>query len=194
MLLALFHTSLAPVGGRNNKKTLHEEIHIPTPTAQFSANLQSLFHLLVPDQAMVNDISRQLDEGEMRTPRYAPFVLSQLTLGPWRDPLPAHDRVVEDWADRAKAIRSIRRLPFQAYLFYQLRFIISGHLCSAWGAFGGIPSQFKALAAMRNLSVVEYSGYAVAYDLLMRNHIAQSSHQRRVDIDSPSLFRRRMKS
>ena len=95
---------------------------------------------------MVNDISRQLKEGEMRTSRYATFVLAQLQLGPWRAPLPSRDREVGDWADRMKALWSNRLLPCQDYLGYQLRFVTPGHLCSDWGAFGGIAPQFKSLS------------------------------------------------
>ena len=151
--------------------------------SHFSANLTGLSPLLAPDQAMVNDISRQLNEGETCTPHYTPFVLAQLHQEPWRSPLPAHDKVVDDWSDRMKSLRSIQPLPFQAYLFYQLRFIMAAHLCSAWETFGGISAQLNAISVMLNLSVVENSGFAVAYDLLMRKHIAHLARQRRVDVD-----------
>ena len=41
---------------------------------------------------------------------------------------------------------------------------------------------------MLNLAVADNSGVAIAYDMLMRNHIAQSARQRRADIDHAHLL------
>ena len=187
-LLSLFHTFPAPVRNPNNKKSLQEELRIPTLMKDFPAQLSGLSTLLAPDQAMVNDITRQLNEGESCVPRFYPFATAQLHSDPWRSPLPAHDRVVDDWADRMKALKSAQPLPFQAYLFYQIRFILAGHLCAAWGHFGGLSAQMNAIAITLNLSVIENSGVAISYDMLMRKHIAQLARQRHTDVDFASLL------
>ena len=187
-MLALFHTFPSPVRDKDNKKVPQEELRIPTLAKSPPSNLQRLSPLLALDQAMVNDISRHLVEGESRVPKYTPCVIAQFHLGPWKSPLPSHDRVVDGWADRANALRSPHPLPFQAYLFYQLRFIMAGHLFSACEAFGGLSAQYDDLAIMLNLPVVGQSGVDIDYDLLRRRHIAQLSRQRHAEIDFTALL------
>ena len=61
---------------RPNKETLRDGLRIPTLMSQFSEDLQSLSSLIASDQSMVNDVSRQLQEGDSRIPRFAPFVIA----------------------------------------------------------------------------------------------------------------------
>ena len=137
---------------------------------------------------MVDDISRQIQEGDSRIPRFDPFVIDQLRSEPWRSPIPAHDKIVEDWPDRMEAPKAPLPLPFQAYLFYQLRFILAAHLGSAWDRFGGFVDQLNSFAIMTNLSVTDNSGVAIAYDVLMRKNIAQIARRRSTDIDYAQLL------
>ena len=121
-------------------------------------------------------------------PRFGPLVISLLHMVPWSSPLPAHDRVVEDWEDWAKSIRPIRPLTIHAYRIYRIRFIIAGNLCSARGHLGGFPAQIDAIAVTLHLPAVRNSGVANAYDLLMRKCADQLARRRRSDVDIASLF------
>ena len=186
LILALFHTFPAQTRDGSNKKALLEELHIPTLTKSFTGDLMTLSPLLAPDQALVNEISRQLKEGENCVPRYTPFVTAQLHLEPFRSQF--HDNIVVDWADRMKSMRSAQPLPFQAYLLFQMRFILAGQICSAWSQFGGFSAQMNAHAVLLNIAISDNVGVAIAYDMQIRKHISHLARQRRNDVDYAQLL------
>ena len=89
--LALFRNYPAQPRDRNNKKFIREELCIPTLMKTLSGDLEDLSPIIAPDQALVDEITRQLQEGENCAPRFTPFVLAQLHIEPFPPPLPAHD-------------------------------------------------------------------------------------------------------
>ena len=91
--------------------------------------------------------------------------------------LSTRDKALEEWASRTAGIRSSQELPLQAYVLYSIRFIYAAHMVSAWANFGGIAAQFNALGVLPNLAAIENSGVAIAYDTLLRNHIAYLARQ-----------------
>ena len=187
LILALFHTYPVQVRDKTSKK-LQEELHIPTLMAKLTGDLSSLSPLIAPDQAIVNEITRQLQEGDSCVPRFKPFVLAQLHLEPFRSPSHIHDNITTDWADRMKSMRSAQPLPFQAYLLFQNRFIMAGQLCSAWEHFGGFAAQMNAQAVMLTIAVTDNVGVAIAYDMQIRKHIAHLARQRHTDVDFAHLL------
>ena len=82
---------------------------------------------------MVNEISRQIAEGELRHPAYIAFPIAHLQVGHWEPQLPAHDRAAEDWEKRMAGLPSCQSISFQAYIIYPVRFVFPAHMVSAWG-------------------------------------------------------------
>ena len=70
LILALFHTYTDQIRVKTNKK-LQEELHIPTLMAKLTGNLSFLSPLIAPGQAIVNEITRQLQDGDSCAPRFA---------------------------------------------------------------------------------------------------------------------------
>lgn len=172
-------------------KVLHEALRIPTLISKLTGGLMTLSPLIAPDQDLVNETTRQLQEGGACIPRFNPYVIDQLHLGPFRSPFPSHGNIVADWAERMKNMRPSQPLPFQAYLLYQSRFIMAGQICSAWEHFGGFSAQMNAQAAMLTLAETDNAGVAISYDLQIRKHIAHLARQRRADIDFDQLLSKR---
>ena len=177
-----------PSQAHTGKKAQYVECCIPKLMAQYSANLSQLSPLLSPDQAMVNDVIRQLSEGESCSPAYTPFVIANLAEDPWKPQLSTHDRPLEEWQTRMNTFRSSQPLSFQAYIYYSLRFILAAHLCSAWSEFGGVAAQFNLLAIIFNISIVENIGIAIAYDQAIRKYVPHLARQRRKDVDFSRLL------
>ena len=188
LFTALLNLFPPPVQAQQGRKGGFVECCIPRLLPDFSANLSGLASGLVPNQPMVNDISRQLAEGELCHPAYTAFPTAHLQDEPWKPDLSTHDRAAEDWKKRMTGLRSSQSISFQAYVLYSLRFIFSAHMVSAWEPFGGISAQLNALAVMLNISVVEHGGIAIDYDIAIRKHCAALARQRRSDIDYAHLL------
>ena len=188
LFTGLFRLFPPPAQTQPGKKSNFAECCIPRLLPKFTADISQLNDLLVPDQAMVNDISRQMAEGEMCHPSYLAFPTANLKEEPWKPALATHDRAAEDWKSRMAGLRSSQSISFQAYTLYLLRFIFSAHMVSAWDHFGGISAQLNSLAVLLNLSIVENSGVAIAYDIALRKHCATLARQRRSDIDFRRLL------
>ena len=171
-----------------NKKGQFVECCIPKLIQNFKADLSSLSQLITPDQLMVNDISRQLSEGEACHPAYIPFVTANMADEPWKPQLSTHDRSLGEWSSRMSSLKSSQSLSFQAYIFYSFRFILAAHMVDAWQHFGGFSAQINALAVLMNIAVVEHAGIAIAYDIALRKYLAQLARQRRTDIDFAHLL------
>ena len=87
-----------------------------------------------------------------------------------------------------KSLRPLHPIPLHAYLLYQIRFILAGNLCSAWERFGGLVDQMNALGLALNISATANAGISIAYDMLMRKHIAQLERHRQMDVDFAQLL------
>ena len=188
LFTALLNLFPPPIQSQQGKKGSFVECCIPRLLPEFSAHLAGLNSGLVPNQPMVNDISRQLADGELCHPSYTAFPTAHLQDDPWKPDLSTHDRAAEDWKKRMTGLRSSQFISFQAYILYSLRFILAAHMVSAWEPFGGISAQLNALAVTLNISVVENSGIAIDYDIAIRKHCAALARQRRSDIDFAHLL------
>ena len=183
LFTGLLHLFPPPAQTQPGKKGNFVECCIPRLLPKLSANLSRLNPLLVPDQVMVNEISRQLGEGDLCHPSYTAFPIAQLKDEPWKPALATHDRAAEEWKNRMTGMRSDQTISFQAYSLYLLRFIFAAHMVSAWEPFGGISAQLNAMAVFLNISIVENSGIAIAYDIAIRKHCATLARQRGSDIN-----------
>ena len=77
---------------------------------------------------MVNEISLQISEGDLRYPAYSAFPAARLQEEPWKPQLPTHDRAAGDWEKRMAGLRSSHALSSHAYILYFLRVIFPAHM------------------------------------------------------------------
>ena len=154
---------------------------------KFPDPMRRLPSMVAPDLAMVNDVSRQLLEGEMSSPSLHPRRLRSVAsraLGVTSpDPRQSSGRL----GGQDEIVTPNSTFAFQAYLFYHRRFISACLMCSDWGSLGGFPAQINEVAVRPNLSIAESSGVAIAYGVPMRIHISKLSRLRRTDIDYAHL-------
>ena len=137
LFTALFHAFPPPAQKQTGRKgECYAECITPKLLPLFKADISGISHLLAPDQAMVNEVSKQLAEGAACTPAYVPFVTANLADPPWKPQLSTHEKAGEDWNHRMHSLRSSQPLPFQSYLYYQIRFILAAHMAGAWSEFG----------------------------------------------------------
>ena len=139
---------------------------------------------------MVDEVPRQISDGERCHPAYIAFPTAHLQEESWKPQLPTHDRAAGDCKKRMAGIRSSQSISFQAYILYSFRFVLSAHMVSAWEPFGGISAQLNALPIALNLPIVENRGIAIDYDLAIRTHCATLARRRRSDIDFAHILSR----
>ena len=86
-------------------------------------------------------------------------------------------------------------LGFQAWIPYNIRFILAGDLASAWGTLGGVAMQLTHLGAVLNLAIAENATIAMAYDSKVRTYADELSkfRTREKDIINPLKEGRRIK-
>ena len=120
-----------------------EELTIPKEMKSWRLDLSSLTGLLAPGQEMVNFPTLEIEKAKQKRPAYHPYVTPDLSKEPWRPFYPAHAKAMDTW--RTLNISHKKPSPldfsFQAFVFYNLRFLLAGDLTGAWTPFGGISAQ-----------------------------------------------------
>ena len=150
--------------------------------SNFTATLSSIF---VPDQDMANSISLELARAAATVPSYSPYIIPQLSEKPWVVPTPDHASAIARWRENTRDNRRRVRqeISFQCWVTYQMRFIITAHLCKAFDPFGGIGPQFSHLAICLNIAIIESVATAMSYDRLVKIHLQAAARRRDVALD-----------
>ena len=118
----------------NAKDPSYEEVVIPTRLANFSVDFRGLTGLLKPNQDMANMISLELARGRSKVPAYTPFIVPKISEAPWPIASADHSAAVAKWKNNTRiAKRELfpDALPLQAWLLYQLRFLITAEMLGA---------------------------------------------------------------
>ena len=105
-------------------------------------------------------------------------------------PTPDHTNAIARWRENTRDNRRRVRqdISFQCWMTYQLRFVITAHLCKAFEPFGGIAAQFCHLAVCMNMSIVESVATAISYDRLVKIHLQATARRRDIAFDSASFL------
>ena len=93
-------------------------------------------------QEMANYISLELDRCRNKVPAYTPFIVQKVSASPWAVTSKDHMADVARWrtsARKAKREDNPQPIPMQAWLLYQMRFLIAADLAGAWLGFGAPP-------------------------------------------------------
>ena len=80
-------------------------------------------------------------------------------------------------------------LGFQAWIAYNLRFILSGDLDAAWGTFGGISMQLTHLGTGLNSEITENATIAMTYDAEIRTYSDELSKFRTREKEITNLLK-----
>ena len=125
---------------------------------------------------MANYISLELARGRSKVPDYTPFIVPDVSAPPWAIASNEHTAAVALWrtsARKAKRGDNPHPIPMQAWLLYQLRFLIAADVSGAWAGFGGLSDQLNHLAIVMNISITDSADVALSYDRLVREFLAE---------------------
>ena len=125
-----------------------------------------------------------------KVPAYTPFIVPDVSASPWAVTAKEHVAAVVRWrgnSRQAKRDENSTLKPMQAWLLYQIRFLIAADLAGAWSSFGGLAAQLNHLAIVMNISIVESASVALSYDRLVREFLAGRARSRH-EIAGPSFF------
>ena len=107
---------------------------------------------------------------------------------PWAIAAKEHQAAVTRWRASARQAKDLpQSIPTQAWLIYQLRFLIAADLAGAWLGFGGLAAQLNHLAIVMNISIVDSASVALSYDRLVREFLAERARSRR-EITGDTFF------
>ena len=168
----------------NEKNPAYEEIVLAAklgPNGNFMVDFRGLSAFLKPSQEMANFISQELARGMNKIPTYPPFIVPELSKTPWPVASQAHSAALTKWqssARQANRASDPQLVPFQAWLLYQLRFIMTAEVCGAWQLFGGLTAQLNHLSIVLHLSTVETMAVALSYDRLVKAFLAEKARAR----------------
>ena len=139
---------------------------------------------------MANYISSELARGVAKVPAYTPFIAPDVATAPWA--VTAKEHVAAVFRRRGNSRQHKKGgnstdIPIQAWLLYQLRFLVAADLAGAWSGFGGSAAQLSHLAIVMDISIVERASVALSYDRLSREFLAERDRPRR-EIAGPAFF------
>ena len=147
--------------------------------------LSKLSGLLAPGQEMVNHFTREMAKAEKKRPSFQPYVTPGLAQEPWRPFYPAHAKALGNW----KVLNSSHKKPsqmdlsFQAWAFYNLRFLRAGELAGAWAPFGGISAQLTHIGLILNMAVIENATIDMTYADHFREQASHLARLRATTVD-----------
>ena len=139
---------------------------------------------------MANYIRLELARGHNKVPAYTPFIAPEVSAAPWAVTSKEHTAAVTRWrgnARQAKREGNPQSIPMQAWLLYQLGFLIAADLAGTWSGFGGLASQLNHLSIVMKISIVESASVALSYDRLIREFLAERARSRH-EITGPNFF------
>ena len=105
---------------------------------------------------------------------------------------PPLQSALASWGARSKQARcsaTPQEVSLQAFRLYQLRFLIDGELCRAFGHFGGLASQLSHLGTVLSLSVAELIGISLSYRLVVNQKLQEKARHR---IPAPGPYAERL--
>ena len=162
---------------KNDEKPSFEEITIPVKLRKWAPSLENLKGLFLPDQDECNYFSLELAKGRCKKPPMVPYITADLHKNPWMPSQQAHTRSLESWKILQKTHKrpSNIEIGFQAWITYNIRFLLTGDLCGAWDTFGGLAAQLTHLGTVMNLAITENATIAQNYDNKIKTYAQELS-------------------
>ena len=163
---------------KNEDKPSYEEITIPAKLRGWAPSLQNIKGLLLPDQDECNYFSLEPAKGRCEKPPMVPYIAAELHKSPRMPSQEAHTRALDSWETLQKTHKrpSTVEMGFQAWIAYNLRFILTGDLCGAWDTFGGLSAQLAHQGAVMNLAITENATIAQTYDNKIKTYAQELSN------------------
>ena len=139
---------------------------------------------------MVNFFTMEIAKAKQKRSAYHPYVIPALSKDPWRPFYPAHAKALESWMtlNTSRKKPSPSGLNFQAFIFYNLRFLLAGDLAGFWAPFGDIAAQFAHLGLIFNMAVVENGAIATTYAKQFTEKASHLARQRTAAVDWASFL------
>ena len=163
----------------------YEEVIIPQNMERCAIDLSKLAGFLIQGRDVANVFSKEFYEASKKEPPYTPFVSPKLHEKPWVVPMQSHEKASNYWGGSVarKSRDPSQQVSPQAWILYLLRFILTGDLCNAWKAFGGLAAQLSHISIALHLGIAENAAFAIAYDSDLRNRIQRLARRRDATLD-----------
>ena len=134
---------------------------------------------------MVNFPTREITKAKKKRPAYHPHGTPGLSKEPWRPFYPDHTKAPEC----RRPLNASRKKPSplglrsQAFIFYNLRFLLAGDLAGCWAPVGGIAVQMAHIGLILNMAIVENAATAMTYAEQFREKASHLARQRAAAVD-----------
>ena len=131
---------------------------------------------------MANAISLEIARGQRKVQAYTTFIMPAIDEQPW----PAcvsndHTSSVARWMGNTRQENrdlNPQALPIQAWMVYQLRFLITAEIFGDLPTCGGLDAGLYRLSIVLNLATAESIDVAFAYDRLVKLHLEENARAR----------------
>ena len=146
-----------------------EEAVMPRSLRGYTSNFPKPGAYSQLNQLMASYISSELAIGKAQIPRYAPFIVPNITDPPWPVPTTEHAADFPRWNTGRRSVKSRKnqQIPLNSWILYHWRLISPADIVGAWSSFGGIASQFAHLSIVLLLATTESVATALIYDALL---------------------------
>ena len=182
LLQVLGHFSPQRMLNRQNANDPNfEEVVIPARMATFSVDLSGLAALLKPNQDMANAISLELARGRDKVPAFTLLIYRRLAEPPRSVATKEHSAAIAKWrgnARQAKREAFPLAVPIQAWMLYQLRFLLTAELIGALSTFGGLAAGLSHLPIVLNIATVDTIAVGLAYGRMVKQHLEEMATSR----------------
>ena len=133
--------------------------------------------------------------GRCGKPPMTPFVAAEISQKPWMPNEQVHAKALEGWEILQKTHKrpSPLDIGFQAFIAYNVRFVLSGDLARAWKTFGGLAAQLTHLGTVVNIAITENATTSQTDDREIRQHASELYKFREREKTSPNSYPMKIK-
>ena len=162
---------------KDEEQPKYEEITIPRILQYWPPSITNLRGLLLPGQDAFDRFSFDLAKGRCGKPPIILFATAELHKKPWMPDESFHSMALAAWKTMRKNHKrpSKLELGFQAWVAYNIRFVMDGDFASAWETFGCISMQLIHMGAVLHLAITENATIAMTYDAKVRTYAHEMS-------------------
>ena len=114
-------------------------------------------------------------------PPYTPLIAPKIAEPPWPVSANGGAAAVSRWRNNARQARrgnAPQNLPLQAWMWYQLRFLLTAELLGALATFVGMSASLNHISIVLNIATTDTSSLAFTYGRLVRMHLEEKARAR----------------
>ena len=133
---------------------------------------------------MANFIRNELVRGQTQGTSYTPYIVADVSDAPWPGPSAEHTAAAAKWGNNRHATKVVnpQAAPFNSWLLYRLRYILTADLRGAWADFGGISAHLNFISISLRVATTESITDDLIYDGRISTRTEDLGRPRQKDI------------